>query len=249
MNLALKRMILNVHRSKCPPPPLTDGMDPGLSAAIRTSIGKPAGEITESDLASITELDASYRQISTLEGMPTMPNLRILDLEGNKLTSIEGLPNLPELQRLFLAYNELTDLRGYPNLPKLQELDLGANSISTLAGLNASNATDFRVNLNCAVGSNGIDLLELPTNLTELYLGFSAYRAGDLYRSLTQIPNMPSSLPNLRVLILNHNSFPNLEGLSVDLSSLQILDVSRNPLTSLSGLPPVSALPNLRADL
>ncbi|MEN9223420.1 MAG: leucine-rich repeat domain-containing protein, partial [Thermostichus sp. BF3_bins_97] len=51
--------------------------------------------------------------------------------------------------------------------------------------------------------------------------------------------------PNLQVLVLNHNTLSNLEGLPGDLSNLRVLDLSRNPLTSLSGLPPVSALPNL----
>lgn len=230
---------------ECPTSDLVDidGIDPGLSAAIRAAVGKPA--ITASDLASITELDASYRQIRTLEGMPAMPNLQTLDLEGNELTSLEGLPDLPELQKLFLTYNSLIDLRGYPNLPKLQELDLGANSIGSLAGFNASNAASFRINLSCAVGPDGINLLDLPPNLTELYLGFNLNRVGYRYNDLTQIPAMPSNLAKLQVLILNHNTLSNLEGLPENLSNLRVLDVSRNPLTSLSGLPPVSALPNL----
>ncbi|MEN9230613.1 MAG: leucine-rich repeat domain-containing protein [Thermostichus sp. DG02_5_bins_236] len=130
-------------------------------------------------------------------------------------------------------------------MPKLQELDLGANSIDSMAGIKASSTANFRVNLNCAVGPYGINLLELPPNLTELYLCFNLNCVGYPYNDLTQIPAMPSNLLNLQVLTLNHNTLSNLEGLPENLSNLRVLDISRNPLTSLSGLQSVSAIPNL----
>jgi len=210
--------------SECPPPTLVDDMDPGLSAAIRAVLGKLSGDLTETDLLSITELDASDRGIRTLEGMPSLPNLG----------------------KLYLSGNELRNLDGFPDLPKLAVLDLSDNRLENIDGLVPSNAPGFVLNLSCAVGENGLRSLEnLPSNLIELYLGFNLNRLGYAGNNLDALPQMPPSLPNLEVLILNHNKLSSLDGLPQSLTSLRVLDLSRNPLTSLSGLPQVSELPNL----
>jgi Leucine-rich repeat (LRR) protein len=199
-------------------------MDPGLSAAIRAVLGKLSGDLTETDLLSITELDASDRGIRTLEGMPSLPNLG----------------------KLYLSGNELRNLDGFPDLPKLAVLDLSDNRLENIDGLVPSNAPGFVLNLSCAVGENGLRSLEnLPSNLIELYLGFNLNRLGYAGNNLDALPQMPPSLPNLEVLILNHNKLSSLDGLPQSLTSLRVLDLSRNPLTSLSGLPQVSELPNL----
>ena len=41
--------------------------DPGLNAAIRDALQKPAGPLTTQDMLSLTNLDAGFRGVSSLE--------------------------------------------------------------------------------------------------------------------------------------------------------------------------------------
>ena len=43
--------------------------DPGLNAAIREALEKPNGPLTEQDLLSLINLDASSRDVSSVEGL------------------------------------------------------------------------------------------------------------------------------------------------------------------------------------
>src|SRR6185369_4308022 len=57
--------------------------DPGLNAAIREALAKPAGPLTAQDMLSLTNLIAGGRQISNVTGLETAHNLRFLALEEN----------------------------------------------------------------------------------------------------------------------------------------------------------------------
>src|SRR5262245_59554900 len=66
--------------------------DPGLNAAIRDALQKPSGPLTEQDMLSLTNLNASRRNISSIAGLETARNLISLELQINRLTSF-ALPN------------------------------------------------------------------------------------------------------------------------------------------------------------
>src|SRR5258708_29494052 len=71
--------------------------DPGLNAAIRDTLQKPAGPLTAQDLLSLTNLSAVGRSVSSLEGLEAAHNLTTLDLYRNYLTNLTlpaGLSNL-----------------------------------------------------------------------------------------------------------------------------------------------------------
>ena len=57
----------------------------GLEAAVREAIGQPSGPIDSSDLAGLTELDASNRGIDSLGGVEDLSNLTSLDLSDNEI--------------------------------------------------------------------------------------------------------------------------------------------------------------------
>src|SRR5215471_14341703 len=61
--------------------------DPGLNAAIRAALQKPTGPLTQQDLLSLTSLDASRRNVASIQGLEAARNLRSLDLQINRLTS------------------------------------------------------------------------------------------------------------------------------------------------------------------
>ena len=66
--------------------------DPGLNAAVRAALQIPVLPLTEQDMLSLTNLDASSRNISNLQGLDAARNLVSLDLHLNQLTNF-SLPS------------------------------------------------------------------------------------------------------------------------------------------------------------
>src|SRR5678816_2059008 len=61
--------------------------DPGLNAAIREALQKPAGPLTQQDLLSLTNLSARNRNVKSIVGLEAALNLTSLDLHSNHLTN------------------------------------------------------------------------------------------------------------------------------------------------------------------
>src|SRR5215475_12343818 len=66
--------------------------DAGLDAAIRAALQKPVGPLTVPDMLSLTNLNATNRNIRSIEGLETARNLSVLELKNNALTNF-ALPN------------------------------------------------------------------------------------------------------------------------------------------------------------
>src|SRR5690349_5427440 len=84
--------------------------DPGLNAAIRQALQKPSGPLTEQDLLSLTDLDASRRNISSTEGLQAARNLVTLNLQVNRLTNFSVPGELTKLELLDVSLNSLTNI-------------------------------------------------------------------------------------------------------------------------------------------
>src|SRR5262245_282189 len=96
--------------------------DAGLIAAIRDALQKPTGTLTEEDLLSLTNLDASSRNISSVVGLEAARNLITLNLEDNLLTTFTFPASLTNLALLDLSLNSLTSFTlpaGLTNLTSL----------------------------------------------------------------------------------------------------------------------------------
>ena len=98
---------------------VSDPNDPNnvtIEAAIRTElkyIGEsPTGELTQSDLKKVTELELDRKQLTSVKGLEKLTQLESLHLPHNKLTNVKGLEKLTQLERLHLDYN--------PDLTKAQ---------------------------------------------------------------------------------------------------------------------------------
>src|SRR5262245_50631315 len=61
--------------------------DPGLNAAVRAALVKPVGPLTEQDLLTLTNLNASRRNVRSLTGLEGARNLASLDLQIGGLTN------------------------------------------------------------------------------------------------------------------------------------------------------------------
>ena len=72
--------------------------DPGLNAAVRQALNKPAGNLTQQDLLSLTNLDASRRNVKSTAGLEAALNLVSLDLQINSLTNFSVPAELRKLR-------------------------------------------------------------------------------------------------------------------------------------------------------
>ncbi len=137
--------------------------DPGLNAAIRAALQKPAGPLTEQDLLSLTVLNASRREVSSIAGLEAARNLVSLDLQINRLTNFSLPPQLTNLMVLDLSVNLLTNLSVPSGLPNLASLVLENNLFRDLtlpAGLIGLTNLDLE--------GNALTSFSPPSDLTNL---------------------------------------------------------------------------------
>jgi len=109
--------------------------DPNLEITIREAIGKPTGDILQSDLVGLTYLDANERSISDLTGIEHCLDLAELYLASNHITNVTPLVGLTQLTRLDLYHNQITDLTPLGGLTQLTRLYLRGNQITDLTPL------------------------------------------------------------------------------------------------------------------
>ena len=229
--------------------------NPKLREAILQQLGKLGGDITVADLASLTELNLSFSQLTSLilpEGLTSLTKLSItgndnltsltlpqgltslttLDLSGNQLTSLTLPEDLTSLTTLSLFENELTSLTLPEDLTSLTMLDLGYNrgltSLILPEGLTCLGAL--------YLGGNELTSLTLPeglTCLTTLFLSGNLHPSGNPELTDFSFLKGLSSLTTLRLFGDQLTSLTLPEGLTslsyLDLSS----NLSPNPLTNL----------------
>ncbi|MFO1512869.1 MAG: SUMF1/EgtB/PvdO family nonheme iron enzyme [Verrucomicrobiota bacterium] len=216
--------------------------DPGLDAAVRATLKKPVGPLTQQDMLGLTFLNAHDRNISNLAGLEAARNLNTLLLFNNQLTNF-SLPTLTNLVALTLSGNSLTNVSLPAGLKNLFSLLIGNNPLAQLTlptdltgleelGLQNCQLTSF----NLPAGMTGLGVLDLAFN------------------ALTNV-SLPGGLTNLDLLKLNGNSLTNfivppgqtrLSQLYLDenqlasftlpagVTNLHVLDLSFNQLTNLS---------------
>ncbi|GCB72209.1 hypothetical protein scyTo_0001872 [Scyliorhinus torazame] len=92
-----------------------------------------------SQVWQLRHLDLSSNRITRIEGLETLVALRTLNLSCNLITKVEGLNGLINLTRLNISYNRITDLSGFLHLHgiahKLSLVDLHSNCISNFSHL------------------------------------------------------------------------------------------------------------------
>ena len=137
--------------------------DANLEEAIREEMSKYTGDIYPSDVADLTHLDASSRNILDITGLEHCDSLLILILNGNQISDISPLGTLTSLKGLTLDDNQISDTSSLSDLTSLTYLHLAHNQISDVSPL-ASLTNIASLNL----GDNQISDLSTLANLTEL---------------------------------------------------------------------------------
>ena len=201
--------------------PRIEFKDRGLEIAVRNALDNKYRPITKNALLSITELDASNKEITALDGIEYLYNLVSLNLEGNGIEDLNPLYNLKNLQELNLRNNSITDLEkinfnAISDLP-LIVLNLEANALKL--------GNDERIRL------SDIGLLSQFSQLKELYL-----RENDI-EDISPL----ESLGNLEILDLRDNRITDIDALG-SIVTLKELNLREN---NISDIGPLSGLKNL----
>ena len=84
--------------------------DPNLEEAVREAIGKPTGDIYTADFVGYSHLDATYRDMASLEGLEYWIGLTDLVIWGNQISDLSPLAGLNQLDQLRLDQNQIADL-------------------------------------------------------------------------------------------------------------------------------------------
>lgn len=200
--------------------PLVRFSDRGLEEAIRDKLNKP---LHKSDLLIITELDASGRNIKTLDGIENLRKLVTLDLGNNFVEDLSPLSGLEMLRELDLGNNRITDLKAagfaaVAGLP-LRKLGLQANVAFTPGG------DEVRL--------SDISLLRNMLQLEELDL------RGNSISDITPL----AALTDLRSLDLRDNDLTGIEPLN-RFKELLYLNIHSNK--NIRSLEPLSGLEKLQ---
>jgi internalin A len=195
--------------------------DPGLEAAVRVAIDKPAGDIVASDVENLEALNAVNRNIGNLAGLECLTGLAWLNLTFNRVDNLAALGNLKGLKALILVQNEQHgDLGPIGQVTSLQELVLSTSFIADLTSLGS--LTNLR-RLDLQHMSTS-DLRPLATLTKLLYLDLR-------WNSITDITAL-SNLTSLASLSLQSNSVSDISPLvgNAGLGDGDQVAISQNPV-------------------
>jgi len=217
--------------------------DPGLNAAVRAALQKPFDPLTEQDLLSLTNLNASRRNVRSIEGLEAARNLVTLDLQINRLINFSLPSELTKLITLDVSVNPLTNFFVPSGLTNLASLTLESDGLTNLtlpAGLTRlinldlenNNLTSFNQLSNLTglialdLGFNSFANFSLPGGLTNLS---SFYFAGN---PLTNVV-LPPGLAGMTDLNLSQNLLTSFT-LPTGMTNLMELDLFFNQITNLT---------------
>lgn len=195
--------------------------DPKLEAAIRQRIGKPEGQITETDLQSVTLLTVQDKGIHDITGIEKCVNLGILSLDENEIEDIGSLSALTDLKLLNLFDNKITDISPLSSLTNVEVLILASNQMVDIQPL--SNLT--KLETLWLMGNQIIDVSAL-SHLTRL-------RQVGLDRNQVVDVKPISDLPYLTVLGLQSNQVGDISPLASNpgIGKGDEVRLRRNPLS------------------
>ena len=222
--------------------------DPNLEAAVRQRLGKPSGDIYQSDFTYIRVLeqtDFERRGIVDLAGLEYWTPLEDANLGYNKIVDLSPLASLANLVILSVYQNRIVDLSPLASCPQLRDVEADDNQITTLApiaSLEYLNVSGNRI-------SDLSPLAGLP-NLEDLNAANN--QIGDL-SPLTGLPKLQRlGVPNNQIVDLSPlASCPNLVGVGlannqittlVPIAGLGAIGVQNNRISDLS---PLASSPNL----
>ncbi|MCK4259668.1 MAG: leucine-rich repeat domain-containing protein [Halanaerobiales bacterium] len=202
-------------------------VDPNLDKSVREVIGKPTGMLNSYDVDELYDLDASFMEIETLEGIQYVIALTLLNLNTTSISDISYLLRLTNLETLNLSSNAITDISPLFEMTKLIDLDLSNNQISDIDSLIWLWERDL-TNLNLS-GNEIEDLSALA--------GFKSLETLQLNDNQISDITLLSEMTLLTELNIGGNQISDITVLEdFDLQYLTKLDLSNNELDDMDDL-------------
>lgn len=188
--------------------PSSDGIarfaDANLEEAVRSELGVPPGnDLTCEQVATLTNLNAGDRGITSLVGIQNLTSLQSVELGGNSITDISPVSALTSLQVLGFFGNSITDISAVSGLTNLWLLELSNNSISDISPVGGlTNLTHLGIAANLLTDVSPLSTL---TGLITLGLGNNF--------SLTDIGALVGLINLQELFLVNNHSLSNIQPL------------------------------------
>jgi len=196
--------------------------DPNLEDAVQQALNRYDQPIFQYQLLTVAKLDASGREITSLEGIEHLSNLTELNLQDNQIEDITPLAELKKLSSLNLRNNEVQELTPLSGLTKLNYLNLHSNyNITSLEPLQRNTILESLILSNVPIGSQ-LTFLKQFSHLTHL----------NLRNTGTSDISVLSGLSDL--VYLNLHSNPEINDITplASLSRLQTLILENVPVAN-----------------
>ena len=148
-SLRSRGAIANIDEDAVCIPVVIEFPDPILEGIIRDQIGKPEGDILNTDFAELTFLIANDGEITDLTGLEAASNLSTVELNDSQIMDVMPLAGLTRITHLALNGNPITDVAPLASLTSMELLSLSnaqLTSIEFLSGFTA--VTDLILNNN-----------------------------------------------------------------------------------------------------
>ena len=236
--------------------------DDELEAAVKKALKiADADPVLPSDIAKLTRLIATRRQITSLTGLEDATALERLDVGQNAITDLTPLSGLTgSLENLDVADNQITDVSALSGLSRLERLDLRDNSVTDVEPL--MDLTNLRyiylkgnegiTNLewlgaleNLRVDIKVPDVVGLPDTNLDTAVRAALRTAGHTVPN--ELPMSEELLESLDTLTASNRNIADLSGLEAA-TELTSLDLENNDITDVSPLSKLYALETLMLD-
>ncbi|UVI27769.1 leucine-rich repeat domain-containing protein [Paenibacillus spongiae] len=213
-----------------------------IEAEVRKQLGKETGELTDSDLLSITHLKLNNRELEEIGDLAKFHNLVDLELQDNWLTDLSPLRSLVRLERLFVSndpflpedmkparkntFSGLEFITGLVNLRDISFVDCGISDISPLHALhNLENAWLYVSEISDLSPLRGLKKLH------KVYFYHSKLREISVFKDL----------PHIKGIAINANEVSDLTPIK-DCVEMTYLDAHTNRIRDIA---PLAKLTNL----
>ncbi len=174
-------------------------------------------------LINLKVLDISFNQISKIENLENLENLVVLFFTSNQISKIENLNKLTSLSTLYLSNNQISKIENLENLKYLTKLSLDFNKIIHLDGIKKNSKLTTLYLDNNQISK--IENLEKSVSISKISLCFN---------QISKITGF-NNLINLKSLSIYSNLITKIENLD-NLKKLNSLDLNSNQISKIENL-------------
>lgn len=100
-------ILLSLTIVSCQPDQVVTFSDDHFEEAIRLELNQPEGDLTESDVNEVTELDLADAEIEDISGIESFTSIKKLNLKDNQIDDVSPLRQLNEIEYVNLVGNNL----------------------------------------------------------------------------------------------------------------------------------------------